>query len=158
MDLGITTKANDQPSPVRAPALAAAPDGYVRQPHGGMLRAPWRPGQAGNPTGRTGRYWETVRLAREVSPEAMRKLIRLMDCDDERVAIVAAQAVLQRAWGPPRAVDLSELNRPAMKFDFSALTRAELQLLVKVTRGGAIRPADDAPADAAMTTIDGTAP
>ena len=46
----------------------------------------WKPGQSGNPTGRSGLYGECRRLAAEASPSAMRRLIELMDAQDERVA------------------------------------------------------------------------
>ena len=126
------------------------PPGFIRPPHGrGLLRTPWQKGERGNPNNRLGEYHEVRSLARKTSLVAMHKLIAKMDFDDERVALIAIQAVLERAWGPPRAVDLSELNRPAMQFDLRQLTREEIQLLIKMTRTGAIRPADDAPADTA---------
>ena len=57
----------------------------------------WRPGQSGNPTGRGGLYLECRRLAAEASPQAMRRLIELMNAEDERVSYMATTAVLDRS-------------------------------------------------------------
>ena len=39
---------------------------------------------------------------RDASPAAAKRLIDLIDSTDERVAIVAAEKVLERAWGSPK--------------------------------------------------------
>src|SRR5262249_24224994 len=57
----------------------------------------WKPGQSGNPTGRGRLYLECRRLAAEASPDAMRRLITLMDSVDERVSYMATVAVLDRS-------------------------------------------------------------
>lgn len=44
---------------------------------------------------------EAKRLAREHSPAAVRKLVELMDSEDEHVQLKAANAVLDRAFGRP---------------------------------------------------------
>lgn len=71
----------------------------------------WRPGVSGNPSGRSGLYGECRRLAAEASPEAMRKLIKLMDAEDQRVAYMATVAVLDRAGVKPKEFDSSEEQR-----------------------------------------------
>jgi hypothetical protein len=63
----------------------------------------WRPGQSGNPSGLSGEYGEVVRLARLLSVRAVERLGELMESEDERVAAVACQAILDRAHGKPRA-------------------------------------------------------
>jgi hypothetical protein len=68
----------------------------------------WKPGQSGNPAGRSGLYGECRRLAAEASPSAMRRLIELMDAQDERVAYMAAVAVLDRAGVKPKEYDPRE--------------------------------------------------
>jgi hypothetical protein len=68
----------------------------------------WKPGQSGNPAGRSGLYGECRRLAAEASPTAMKRLIELMDAQDERVAYMAAVAVLDRAGVKPREFDPRE--------------------------------------------------
>ena len=123
--------------------LPPLPEGFFRPSHGaGVLRAPWGKGTTGNPGGKTGEYHECVSLARKASPAAVRTLVEKMNSLDERVAIVAAQAVLERAWGKPKELDLRELNQGGMRLDFSKLSREEIALLLKITSSGAIRPAE----------------
>ena len=62
----------------------------------------WRPGQSGNPNGQSGTYGEAISLARKAAPDAVRRLIELMGSDDERVAAVACNSILDRALGKPR--------------------------------------------------------
>jgi hypothetical protein len=64
----------------------------------------WRPGQSGNPSGHSGEYGQAVRLARQAAPHAILRLIALMDSEDERVAAVACNSVLDRAFGKPGLV------------------------------------------------------
>ena len=70
-----------------------------------LVQHAFKPGQSGNPGGRTTSFAECQRLAREASPDAMRRLIELMASPDERVALMAADKVLERAWGKPREYD-----------------------------------------------------
>jgi hypothetical protein len=62
----------------------------------------WRPGQSGNPSGNSGTYGEVVKLARLLSVRAIERLGELVESTDERVAAVACQAILDRAFGRPR--------------------------------------------------------
>jgi len=67
--------------------------------HGnGMLR-PFSPGQSGNPSGKGGHYQEVQRICRQASPAAARRIVELMGSADERVALMAAEKVLERGWG-----------------------------------------------------------
>lgn len=43
------------------------------------------------------------KLAQQAAPYAVNRLIELMDSDDERVAAVACNSILDRAFGKPRA-------------------------------------------------------
>jgi hypothetical protein len=70
-----------------------------------LAKYTFKPGQSGNPGGRTPLFGECQAMAREASPEAMRRLIELIDSGDERVALMAADKVLERAWGKPRVMD-----------------------------------------------------
>lgn len=136
---------------------AQHPQGLVKPSHGyGMLRAPWKKGDVPNPGGRNGEYQKTISLARKHSVEAMEKLIEKMDSEDERVSIVAAQAVLERAWGKPKDPDPKELQQSGLRLDFSKLSRDEIMLLLKITQSGAVRPADENK-EVPPETIDGTA-
>src|SRR5882672_11332815 len=69
----------------------------------------FKPGQSGNPTGDRGvAYGEIVKLARQFSQRAVARLAELMESDDERVALLASQAPLDRGFGRPREfLDLS---------------------------------------------------
>jgi hypothetical protein len=82
----------------------------------------WRPGQSGNPSGHSGEYGEAIRLARQAAPWAVRRLIELAELDqlddqgnliplkelpeaDRRVVTVAANSLLDRAFGKPKPFD-----------------------------------------------------
>ena len=56
----------------------------------------WQPGQSGNPSGNSGEYGVAIKLAQRAAPKAMRRLIELMDSEDERVAPVACNSILDR--------------------------------------------------------------
>src|SRR5271170_6259047 len=62
----------------------------------------WQPGRSGNPSGHSGEYGEAMRLARQAAPAAVQRLIDLMRSEDERVAAVACNAILDRAFGKPK--------------------------------------------------------
>jgi hypothetical protein len=51
---------------------------------------------------RTSALAEVVGLAREASPRPILRMIELIDSEDERVALMTAEKVLERAWGKPR--------------------------------------------------------
>ena len=67
-----------------------------------FLARTWKPGESGNPSGHSGEYGEVLKLARALSVRAMERLGELIESADERVAVVAANAVLDRALGKPR--------------------------------------------------------
>jgi hypothetical protein len=99
----------------------------------------WKPGQSGNPTGRGGLYLECRRLAAEASPDAMRRLIELMDAEDERVSYMATTAVLDRSGVKPIDYDPAQDVAPPAS-DPGALTPEEREnlkaYLVKMVRKG----------------------
>ena len=67
-----------------------------------FLARQWKPGQSGNPSGHTAEFGEIVRLARQLSVRAVERLGELMESEDERVAAVAANGILDRAYGRPQ--------------------------------------------------------
>jgi hypothetical protein len=67
-----------------------------------FLERQWKPGQSGNPSGHTAEYGEVVALAKALSVRAIERLGELMESTDERVAAVAANAILDRAFGKPQ--------------------------------------------------------
>lgn len=132
----------------------SAPDGFVPSHGRGVLRPPWRPGERGNPQGKRGdEYLETIRLARQASPETMRKLILKTDAADESVAIVAMQAVLDRAWGKPRDYDPREAQSGGLRIDVSKLTHDQRALLLAIIQSDAVKPAGG-DGDTSVTTVD----
>lgn len=62
---------------------------------------PFEPGKSGNPGGRPKESAEVKRLAQEHGPDAIKKLVELMDCGQPRTEVAAAQALLDRAYGKP---------------------------------------------------------
>ena len=130
------------------------PPGMVPGRNGGFLRAPWQKGTAPNPGGKTGEYHETVALARQTSVAAMRKVIEKMDSNDDRVAFIAAQAILDRAWGKPKDYDPKEAQASGLRFDIDALTPEERAVLLAIIRRGAVRQAET---DATPETVDAVA-
>ena len=103
--------------------LTAAPLAPAK-PHAGQLAPPWKPGQSGNPGGWAGPVREAQRIARENSPAAMRKLVKMLEDPDSRVAVVAANSILDRAMGKPKEAVTERDGGPPL--DLSGLTAAEL--------------------------------
>jgi hypothetical protein len=60
---------------------------------------PWQPGQSGNPKGRSKEQGEIERLAKDRSKRALERIIELVESTDERIALMAAKEVLDRAFG-----------------------------------------------------------
>ncbi len=102
-------------------------------------------GAPGNPLGHSGAYGEAMRLARQAAPNAVRRLIELAEIDqvdengnllplsknaDPRVVIVAANAVIERAFGKPKEYDPSKERDPnPPRFDPRLLTPEQLDLV-----------------------------
>ena len=85
-------------SPLRSVAAAESPPAHVPA-HGNGVLHPFQPGRSGNPSGKGGLYHEAQRICREASPAAALRMVELMNSTDERVALMAADKVLERAWG-----------------------------------------------------------
>lgn len=60
-------------------------------------------GVSGNPGGRPKESADVKDLARQHSSEAFSRILELMRSDNARVALAAAQEVMNRAWGKPEA-------------------------------------------------------
>jgi hypothetical protein len=66
-------------------------------------KRPWefQKGVSGNPAGRPKVEGKIRELARKHAPRAIRTLVKLMRSKNERVAVAAAQALLDRGFGRP---------------------------------------------------------
>jgi hypothetical protein len=98
--------------------------------HGKGVLHPFQPGQSGNPSGKGGLYHEAQRICREASPQAARRMVELMNSDDPRVALLAADKVLERAWGKPKEVADEATIDPAAA-EQAAQARAEVIALLQ---------------------------
>jgi hypothetical protein len=113
-----------------------------------LVKNLWKRGQSGNPSGQSSLYGETVTLARQAAPDAMRRLIELMRSEDERVASVACNAVLERAFGKPKDYDPATEEKPErdLEWDPRKHTIEELEFiraaLVLMAEDRSGRPAD----------------
>lgn len=58
-------------------------------------------GKSGNPGGRPKENNEAKQLARKHGKSALKRLVELIHSEDERVAVAASQAVLDRGYGKP---------------------------------------------------------
>jgi hypothetical protein len=69
---------------------------------------PWKPGQSGNPSGKSAKQREMEALAKDKSVRALERILELMESEDERIAFMAAKEVLDRAFGRPAPVKEDE--------------------------------------------------
>lgn len=58
-------------------------------------------GQSGNPGGRSKAEAEIKRIAQEYGPAALTKLVELLEGEDKRLALAAANSLLDRGFGKP---------------------------------------------------------
>ena len=73
---------------------------------------PFKKGQSGNPGGRRKSHREITALALENSERAIRRLVELMASKDERVALSACIAVLDRGIGKPVQAVVGDAENP----------------------------------------------
>src|ERR1700726_2082384 len=111
---------------------------------------PFPKGKSGNPGGRTKLFAQCQRLCREASPDAARRLIELIQSEDKRVALMAADKVFERAWGKARDYDPAQeqAQKKPPPFDPSLYTLDELRqmrdvMLMIARRQGPMSPEED---------------
>lgn len=80
---------------------------------------------------------ESLRLARQASPRAVATLIKHLDAEDGRIAVVAAERLLERAWGPARQ---PPVERQEGRIDLSKLSDSELKVLLALVERGGLQP------------------
>lgn len=79
-------------------AKATSEQGYNRSAtNGGQFQK----GKSGNPGGRPAITSEVRELARHNAPKAFKRIVKLMDDKNPRIALAASNAVLDRAYGKP---------------------------------------------------------
>lgn len=64
---------------------------------------PFQKGVSGNPGGKPKQFFDVQRLARQHSPRAFQRILELVESDDERIAYMASNTVLERAYGKVQA-------------------------------------------------------
>ncbi|MEW5705127.1 MAG: hypothetical protein AB1781_11175 [Pseudomonadota bacterium] len=66
---------------------------------------PWAKGVSGNPSGRKKIPTDVRDLAVKNTPRAFARIVELIESKDERVALMAAKEIIDRAYGKPAAAD-----------------------------------------------------
>jgi hypothetical protein len=154
--VNITPSSPDTEPSARSRARVAPSEpgnGWIRPAHGrGMLRPfpKGAPGRIGKPSG----YVATQQLAREHSLEAVRTLVERLRDPDGRVAVTAANLLLERAWGKTKEMRPEDGEKAHV--DLSALSDSEIKILLALAQSGRLRAvSSDGQGDAAPT-IEGT--
>jgi hypothetical protein len=119
------------------------PEGWRRPSHGRGLLRPFPAGNSGRPKNVSTRFLETQQLARQHSLEAVQTLVERLRDPDGRIAVVAANSLLERAWGKVREAKPEEHRQAHV--DLSVLTDVELALLVRLADSGRLVSVEDAP-------------
>ena len=106
----------------------------------------WQPGQSGNPRGvlAAPKYLDCLRICREASAKAAETMVALLEDDDSRVRLMAADKILERAWGKPREMKDEPPPDPEAEAKRTKLLTKINRLLEEdaAKRGNASRPPD----------------
>ena len=86
----------------------------------GTVRGRFIKGISGNPGGRPAAEREVRELARKYTTRAIRRLAALMKSSNERVAVAATIALLDRAWGRPAQALTGPDGAPLIPAGFGA--------------------------------------
>lgn len=81
----------------------------------------WKPGQSGNPKGRAKRQDAVKDLLDQHGPDAIQKLVALMSSDDERIALMAAKEIADRAYGKPKPAEDDDENKRSLTINILKL-------------------------------------
>jgi hypothetical protein len=85
----------------KAPAAEVIPPAKSKRQVGRQ----WKPGQSGNPNGRPKVPTEIKARLSQLGPKAVERLADLMNSDNERVALAAAQTLVERAYGKAKPAE-----------------------------------------------------
>lgn len=118
---GCSTK----PGPTRTMEPAGAGEGSGGNAGRRVIGRPWKPGQSGNPSGMpkdiAPLVLEARRLALSYAPRAIERLAELVGSKDERVAVAAAEGLLDRAGLRPYALEPERHEVAVAAVDVDAL-------------------------------------
>ena len=80
---------------------------------------PFKKGQSGNPGGRPKEVSEVKDLARTHGADAIERLVELIASDNERTAVAACEAILNRGYGrPAQSMSLSgDEDKPPVQLE-----------------------------------------
>lgn len=147
----MSASTQDGLNPARDPARV--PEGWRKPKHGqGMLRAPFQPGNKMAVGNKGSKYNDTVALARSHSIAAVQTLAERLHDPDGRIAVVAANSLLERAWGKVKEAKPEDAQQASI--DLSSLSAEELAIMVRLVQSGRLKAA---PEDTvAPVTIDAT--
>lgn len=85
-------------------------------------------GQSGNPSGRPKVPNEIVQLARDNSLKAITRLVSLIDSAEEKIALQASNAVLDRAYGKPvQATELMGAGGQGLEINLIIKSKTETE-------------------------------
>jgi hypothetical protein len=134
--------ANIQDTGERAPDRERVPEAGWRKPkHGRGMLKPFAPGNPGRPIAAATRFIETQQFARSHSLEAMRTLVDRLRDPDGRIAVVAANSLLERAWGKVKEAKPEDAQQASI--DLSSLSAEELAIMVRLVQSGRLKAAPE---------------
>ena len=94
----------------------------------------FKPGQSGNPNGRPRKIEKATDQAVDALEKAMGAAVELIDNEDPRIALAAAQLVIDRAMGKPKqSVDVTSGTK------VSEMTAEQIHARLDAIRADAIR-------------------
>ena len=108
----------------------------MKQQNPNVVGRPFRPGQSGNPGGRPKSNEHVRNIARSNSVRAIKRLIELMESDDERVAFTASKEVLDRAFGKPKP-DATDEKEP-LQINILRFTKEQTDAAIEAKPDGKI--------------------
>jgi len=102
---------------------------------------PFPKGKSGNPGGRPKIPDDIKALLKLQAPNALQKLLTLMESNDERIALTAANCVLDRAWGKP--TQTTEVSGPdGEALEVKDVTPLDIARRIAFALANAERPKD----------------
>ncbi len=102
---------------------------------------PFPKGKSGNPGARPKIPDEVKALLKLQAPNALQKLLTLMESNDERIALTAANSILDRAWGKP--TQTTEVSGPdGEALEVKDVTPLDIARRIAFALASAERPKD----------------